>query len=359
MNVNGKHYRTVWMEGLIIKMIDQSLLPHSFRVIDLKNLEELKKAINDMNIRGAGAIGAAGGYGLAQAALQAGDADLFAKVNRAADELKNTRPTAQNLFTVINGILKKAADVKDPVKAREEFVKGAQFYADLDSEACRKIGMHGAGLIKDGARISTHCNAGWLAFVDWGSALSPVYFAVKEEKKKVFVYVDETRPRCQGANLTAWELLQENIPHTLIADNVTGALMWKGKIDLVIVGADRIARNGDVANKIGTYSSAVVAKENGIPFYVAAPITTIDPNCPSGRSIPIEERNQDETLFVAGMDDSGNHSRVRIAPRGCTALNLGFDVTPAEYIKGIITEHGIFPASEKGIEDILKGNKNA
>ncbi|MBN2400836.1 MAG: S-methyl-5-thioribose-1-phosphate isomerase [Spirochaetes bacterium] len=358
MKVNGKDYRTVWMEGSVIKMIDQALLPHRFNVIDIKNLEELKKAINDMNIRGAGAIGAAGGYGIAQAALQANDADFFAKVNSAADELKRTRPTAQNLFTVIDGILKKTAGIRDTGKAREETVKEAQYYADLDAESCRKIGMYGAGLIKDGAKVSTHCNAGWLAFVDWGSALSPVYYAVKEEKKNVFVYVDETRPRCQGANLTAWELLQEKIPHTIIADNVTGALMWKGKIDLVIVGADRIARNGDVANKIGTYSSAVAAKENGIPFYVAAPITTIDPNCESGKSIPIEERNQDETLYMYGINDSGNYSRVRIAPEGCTALNIGFDVTPAEYIKGIITEKGIFQASEKGVEEILKGSIN-
>ncbi len=358
MKVNGKHYRTVWMEGRTIKIIDQALLPHRFAILDIRNLEELKKAINNMNIRGAGAIGAAGGYGLAQAALQANDADLFAEVNGAAEELKRTRPTAQNLFTVINGVLNSAADKKYPSEAREEILKAAQFYADLDSEACRKIGMHGAGLIKNGARISTHCNAGWLAFVDWGSALSPVYYAVNEEKKNVFVYVDETRPRCQGANLTAWELLQENIPHTIIADNVTGALMWKGSIDLVIVGADRIARNGDFANKIGTYSSAVVAKENGIPFYVAAPKTTIDPVCPSGKSIPIEERNQDETIFVSGVDDRGNISRVRIAPEGCTALNIGFDVTPAEYINGIITEDGIFPASEKGIEEILKGKNN-
>jgi methylthioribose-1-phosphate isomerase len=358
MKVNGKDYRTIWMEGPIIRMIDQAVLPHRFKIIDIKDLDELKKAINDMNIRGAGAIGAAGGYGLAQAALQANDADFFEKVNSAADELKRTRPTAQNLFTVIEGVLKMAAGQKDVRKARESVVNGAGYFADLDSEACRKIGMYGARLIRDGDKISTHCNAGWLAFVDWGSALSPVYYAVKEEKKNVFVYVDETRPRCQGANLTAWELLQENIPHTIIADNVTGALMWKGMIDLVIVGADRIARNGDVANKIGTYSSAVVAKENGIPFYVAAPVTTIDPNCVSGKSIPIEERDQDETLFVSGIDDNGNPSRVRIAPEGCTALNIGFDVTPGEYIKGIITEKGIFPANEKGIEDILKGSIN-
>ncbi|MFH0976082.1 MAG: S-methyl-5-thioribose-1-phosphate isomerase [Spirochaetota bacterium] len=358
MKVNGKDYRTIWMEGQVIRIINQVLLPHSFEIININNLEELKKSINDMNIRGAGAIGAAAGYGLAQAGLSANNADFFQKVGLAADELKRTRPTAQNLFTIVNGILKKVNNYTDPDKARDALVKEAQYYADLDAEACRKIGMYGSGLIKDGAQISTHCNAGWLAFVDWGSALSPVYYAVKEQKKNVFVYVDETRPRCQGANLTAWELLQENIPHSIIADNVTGALMWRGKIDIVIVGADRIARNGDVANKIGTYSSAVVAKENKIPFYVAAPITTIDPNCESGRSIPIEERDQDETLFMSGLDAKGNLSKVRIAPKGCTALNIGFDVTPAEYIKGIITENGIFPASKKGIEEILKGSSN-
>ncbi len=353
MRVNGKNYRTVWMENSVIKMIDQAILPHEFEIIDVGSLEGLKKAINNMNIRGAGAIGVAGGFGLAQAGLQASDDDFFKNVEFSASELKRTRPTAQNLFTIIDSLLNTIHNEPDPVKARRALFKEAQQFADIDAEACRRIGMHGAGLIKDGARISTHCNAGWLAFVDWGSALSPVYFAHKEQKKNVFVYVDETRPRCQGSRLTAWELLQENIPHTIIADNVTGALMWKGGIDIVIVGADRIARNGDVANKIGTYSSAVVAKENDIPFYVAAPITTIDPDCESGKAIPIEERDQDETIFAYGTDDSGNYSRIRIAPAGCTALNIGFDVTPAEYIKGIITEKGIFPASEKGISEIL------
>lgn len=359
MKVKGKNYRTIWMEGSIIRMIDQVLLPHKFEIIDIKNLEELIKSINNMNIRGAGAIGVAGGYGLAQAALQAKDKNLFKDVKFAADKLKSSRPTAQNLFTTIDSLLDILNKEKNPGNARNAIANEAQRFADKDAEACKKIGMYGASLIKNGANISTHCNAGWLAFVDWGSALSPIYYAVNEEKKNIFVYVDETRPRGQGSKLTAWELHQENIPHTIIADNVTGALMWKGKIDLVIVGADRIARNGDVANKIGTYSSAVVAKENNVPFYVAAPITTIDPNCESGKSIPIEERDQDETLFAHGVDDSGNFARVRLAPAGCTALNIGFDVTPAKYIKGIITENGIFPASKKGINDILKGKVNA
>jgi S-methyl-5-thioribose-1-phosphate isomerase len=234
-------------------------------------------------------------------------------------------------------------------------VEAANRYADQDAAACKKIGEYGAELIRDGARVSTHCNAGWLAFVDWGSALSPVYYAAREQKKKVFVYADETRPRCQGANLTAWELVNEQIPHAVIADNVTGALMHQKRIDIVIVGSDRIARNGDIANKIGTYSSAVVAHENGIPFYVAAPVSTIDPDCPSGDHIPIEERDENETLYVQGKDDGGRISRVRIAPEQSHALNIAFDVTPARYVAGIITEHGIVPASHEGIGRALAG----
>jgi methylthioribose-1-phosphate isomerase len=359
MRVNGKNYRTIWMEGQKIRIIDQNLLPFRFEIMDISNLEDLKIAINNMHIRGAGALGAAGGYGLALAGIKAEDKDFFDKINFAANELKNTRPTAQNLFTAIDNLLNSITKIAgNPVKAREILIKEAERFADSDAEACRNIGKHGAALIKDGAKISTHCNAGWLAFVDWGSALSPIYYAVKEERKRVFVYVDETRPRCQGSKLTAWELLQENIPHKIICDNVTGALMWTGKIEMVIVGADRIARNGDIANKIGTYTSAVAARENGIPFYVAAPSSTIDSNCESGRSIPIEERSQDETIYVYGADDKGDISRVRISPSGSSALNIGFDITPAEYIKGIITERGIFPADKNGIDQILKGSVN-
>lgn len=341
------------MEGSTIKMINQTLLPHRFEVIEINELDSIKKAINNMTIRGAGAIGAAGAYGLAQAAMQANDSDFFIKVKNAAHELKNTRPTAQNLFSAIDFILSSFREIAKVSEARELIIKAAKSFADGDADACRKIGSFGAMLIKDGARISTHCNAGWLAFVDWGTALSPVYYAVKEMKKNVFVYVDETRPRCQGSSLTAWELLHEGIPHTIIADNVTGALMSRGEIDIVIVGADRIAANGDVANKIGTYSSAVVARENGIPFYVAAPLSTIDRNCESGDSIPIEERNQDETLYIYGKNDNGDFSRVRISPEGCTALNIAFDVTPAKYITGIITEKGIFPAGREGIAEMF------
>lgn len=356
MRVNGVHYRTVWMEDETIYMIDQTKLPHRFEIIDIKCIDDLKQAINEMKVRGAGAIGVAGGYGMALAGMQAVDSKFFMSVELAAKELKNTRPTAQSLFTIIDRLLKMIKLESDPQKARTSLVKEATYYAEMDIEACKQIGKNGSELIKDGTNISTHCNAGWLAFVDWGSALSPIFYAVKEQGKNIFVYVDETRPRCQGSRLTAWELLEENIPHTIISDNVTGALMSSGKIDLVIVGADRIAMNGDIANKIGTYSSAVLAKENGIPFYIAAPVTTIDLDCESGESIPIEERDEDEVLYMFGEDENCNISKVRISPMGCTALNICFDVTPAKYITGIITERGIFSASRDGIANILKGS---
>ncbi len=354
MKVNGKHYRTIWMEGSDIRMIDQTKIPHSFEIMNIKSLEEIRRTIIDMNIRGAGAIGAAGGYGFVQAAMQADKEKFHESIEKAAEELKNTRPTAQNLFAIVDDLLRIGKSESDPEKALQAIIVQGERYADLDAEACKKIGEFGADLIKDGANVSTHCNAGWLAFVDWGSALSPVYYAVREQNKNVFVYVDETRPRCQGARLTAWELKQENIPHTIIVDNVTGALMRQGKINIVIVGADRIAANGDVANKIGTYSSAVCAKENNIPFYVAAPSLTIDPNSPTGDSIPIEERDENETLTMFGRDEQGNISRVKMAPEGCSALNISFDVTPAKYISGIITERGIVAANKNAIADMLK-----
>jgi methylthioribose-1-phosphate isomerase len=358
LRVKDKQYRTIWMDKTIIRMINQMLLPHRFEIVDVKDLQELKLAINNMTIRGAGAIGAAGAFGIAQAAMLSNDKNFFDNVADAATQLRKTRPTAKNLFTGIDFVwnaLKKESKVSI---AREVAVRQANLYADMDASACKRIGKFGASLIKDNANISTHCNAGWLAFVDWGSALSPVYYAVKEQSKNLFVYVDETRPRCQGSNLTAWELVNENIPHLIIADNVSGALMYQKKIDIVFVGADRIARNGDVANKIGTYSSAIVAHENNIPFYVAAPVSTIDANCPSGDNIPIEKRDESETLYVQGKDDAGSISRVRISPEGSHALNIGFDVTPAKYITGIITELGIYPASYDGVTRILNKVKS-
>jgi S-methyl-5-thioribose-1-phosphate isomerase len=335
------------MEGDTVKMINQPLIPHRFEVIDLKNHNETANAIKTMIVRGAGAIGAAGGYGIIQAALQAPDSGFIDYVNKAAGVLKNTRPTAQNLFYAINRVMDKIKENQnDPAKAREEAFKEAQSIADEDASACEKIGEFGAELIKDGYRILTHCNAGWLAFVDWGSALSPI-FKAKRQGKKLFVFADETRPRCQGARLTAWELVNEGIDHAIIADNAAGHYMKNGSIDMVIVGSDRIvARDGSVANKIGTYEKAVLAKENGIPFYVAAPTSTIDFELESGDAIPIEERDEEEVLKMFGLSERGEVEEVRIAPEAGRAMNPAFDVTPAEFIRGIITEKGILKPTE-------------
>ena len=327
MKVNGKDYRTIWMENGVVKMINQPLLADRFEIYSSEDYKKTAKAIKDMVVRGAGAIGAAAGYAMAQAFLS-GD-----NVKKASEYIKNTRPTAQNLFYAVDKVLK-AKDKKEAVKIAEEI-------ADEDSEASRKIGEYGEKLIKDGARILTHCNAGWLAFVDWGTALSPIYAAARKGKK-VFVFVDETRPRLQGAKLTAWELSNENIPHAVIADNAAGYYMKKGEVDLVITGADRIAANGDVANKIGTYEKAVLAKENNIPFYVAAPTSTFDLKCENGDKIPIEERDEKEVLEIKGT---------RVANPSSHAKNPAFDVTPARYISGIITEKGIVKANK---EDILR-----
>jgi methylthioribose-1-phosphate isomerase len=319
MLVNGKHYRTVWFENNKIKMIDQRILPSQFKIVELSKVSEVADAIKNMVVRGAPAIGTTGAYGIALAFLKKEG------IRESAETLRKTRPTAYDLFHGIEFVLKAMENNKDPLKAAEE-------YANLSIEACKKIGEFGASLIKDGYRILTHCNAGWLACVDWGTALSPIYFA-KRQRKQMFVYVDETRPRLQGARLTSWELMNEEISHSVIADNAAGHFMQAKEIDIVIVGADRIAKNGDFANKIGTYEKAVLAKENSIPFYVAAPRSTIDLNCESGDKIPIEEREEDEVHFVG---------KERVTPEGTKARNPAFDVTPSKFVTGIITEKGIF-----------------
>jgi S-methyl-5-thioribose-1-phosphate isomerase len=354
MLVNGKPQRTVWMEGGIVRMIDQPRIPHEFRIVDLATHTDTATAISTMVVRGAGAIGATGAYGVAQAALEAPDGEFHDYMARAAHTLSNTRPTAQNLFYGIKTVMAAIeAEGSDLAQARAMAIAAAQAVADDDAACCQAIGQHGAPLIPDGARISTHCNAGWLAFVDWGSAISPIYVAHRQGKK-VFVFVDETRPRSQGSRLTAWELGQEGVPHAVIADNSTGHFMQRGEIDMVIVGSDRIAANGDVANKIGTYSSAVCAAANGIPFYVAAPTTTIDPDCPSGADIPIEERSGDEVAYAWGWSDEGQFTRVRTAPTSSTARNPAFDMTPAALVKGIITEKGVVEASVEGIASVAR-----
>jgi S-methyl-5-thioribose-1-phosphate isomerase len=348
MLVNGKHYRTVWMEGRSVKMINQLVLPYRFEIVAFNDYIQTADAIKNMVVRGAGAIGAAAGFGMAQAVLHAKN---FDDIKKAESILKNTRPTAQNLFYAIDRVLDEIKKCKNVKEAGDIAVKIADEIANEDAASCKKIGEIGSELIKNGFKVSTHCNAGWLAFVDWGTALSPVYFASRKGKK-VFVYADETRPRCQGAKLTAWELAQEKIPHAIIADNATGYYMRKGEIDLVFVGADRIAANGDFANKIGTYEKAVLAKENGIPFYVAAPLSTIDLKTKKGDDITVEERSENEVLYVEGLTDSGKIEKVRISSKTSRAKNPAFDITLAKYITGIITPKGIFPPGK--IKGILK-----
>jgi methylthioribose-1-phosphate isomerase len=362
MLVNGKHYRTVWLEGHIVHMINQPVIPHRFEIHQCRDYTETAEAISAMIIRGAGAIGATAGYAVAQAAIQAPEDGFYAFIENAVNTIKRTRPTAQNLFyavkRVYDGIKDSGNSGSIRNKAQKKAIAEAEAIADEDAASCRRIGKLGASIIKDGFRILTHCNAGWLAFVDWGSALSPIYTA-NREGKRVFVWVDETRPRCQGSRLTAWELQEEHIDFAIIADNASGFFMKRHEVDMVIVGSDRIARNGDVANKIGTYEKAVLAKENNIPFYVAAPTSTIDLDCPSGDDIPIEERSEEEVLGIVGRDETGHIRTVYISPQGVKARNPAFDVTPAEYITAIITEKGIIrPDALDKLRSVTAGEKN-
>lgn len=341
-NGETKQLWTLWREGASVKMIDQRLLPHRFEILTLATHGETAEAIRDMAVRGAGAIGVAGGYGVAQAALEAKDRkprEFKEYVSAAAETLRCTRPTAVNLFHAVDRVAKAASR-----GSVEERVAAACMEADRialeDLDASRKMGRYGGAIIRNGCRVLTHCNAGALAFIDNGSALAPIR-AAHRAGRHIFVFADETRPRSQGARLTAWELKQEGIPFALIADNAAGHYMRRGDVDLVIVGADRIAANGDTANKIGTYEKAVLAHENGIPFYVAAPRMTFDLKCRNGDAIEIEERSPDEVNWVWGADEAGNYTKVRISAEGTPALNPSFDVTPAKYITGFITEVGV------------------
>ncbi|MBS3113513.1 S-methyl-5-thioribose-1-phosphate isomerase [Candidatus Woesearchaeota archaeon] len=338
MFINNKNYRTVWMQDNYVYLINQQLLPHKFEIYQSKNHIDTANAIKTMIVRGAPAIGAAGAFGIAQAALKFnGDniENFKNHVEKAANILKSTRPTANDLFYAIDFVKNKIMNNLNFEDAKKDSVKYANEYADWNAELCRKIGEHGNKLIKNNQNILTHCNAGALACVDFGTALSPIRIA-HYNKKNIFVYVDETRPRNQGASLTAWELAQERISHAIIADNAAGFFMKKKEVDMIIVGADRIAMNGDVANKIGTYEKAVLAKENNIPFYVAAPLSTFDINSKTGEDIPIEERSEDELLYIHGIDENKIIRKIRIAPEESHAKNPAFDVTSARYITGII-----------------------
>ena len=333
MLVDGRHCKTVAFENNRLVLINQPLLPHRFETIGYTDYRDVALAIKTMVVRGAPAIGAAAAYGMALAEIAGAD------MEEAAALLKSARPTAQDLFYAVDTVIAKTT-------AGGSALSAAGDIADAYESACRQIGEHGAGLIKEGMRISTHCNAGWLATVDWGTATAPLYTA-KRRGVEFSVLVDETRPRCQGSRITAFELGHEGIEHAVIADNAAGHLMATGEIDLVLVGSDRIAANGDVANKIGTYTSALAAFDNNIPFYVAAPIATIDANCPSGGSIPIEERNGEEVACMFGADrETGEIRTVQVAPKQSKIRNPAFDVTPARLVTGIITENGIFPPEE-------------
>lgn len=347
MKVNNKHMRALWMEGKTVMMIDQNLLPFKFELYRCETLDDTCKAIKIMTTRGAGSIGAAGGYAMLQAIYASKSDNLYKDLLAAKLKIDITRPTAVNLFYATNRVLNAS-------KISKEFaISEALAVADECVEHCRLIGEHGNTLIKDGFRIETHCNAGWLALVDYGSALAPIYTA-HDGGKNVFVYVDETRPRSQGARLTAWELKQHGVPHAIIPDNAGAHYMSKGQVDMMIVGADRIAANGDAANKIGTLEKAIAAKFYGIPFYVAAPTSTIDMDTEHGNLIPIEERSADEMIYYSGKHKDGSMVEIQVSNPGSDAFNPAFDVTPAELITGIITEKGIIKPSKESIKNLFE-----
>jgi methylthioribose-1-phosphate isomerase len=358
VTVHGRthHFRTVTFDARrnAVRLIEQRLLPHRFQVVSALDFRETARAIQDMVVRGAGAIGATAAYGLAQGARAFRGRDLakfLRHVERVCDTLKAARPTAVDPFNAIKFVRQAMRPGQTVEEQQALALAAAEEFADEDVRHCEDIGRHGAKLIRNGMNILTHCNAGWLAFVDVGSATAPIY-AAQAQGRKFHVYCDETRPRSQGATLTAWELAQQEISHQVIADNAAGHLMQRGKIDLVIVGSDRtLGRTGEVANKIGTYTKAVLARRHGIPFYVAIPLSTIDWDLRSGFDIPIEERHESEVLGAWGVaanpksatrkPGSASPLYVRVANPTSGAFNPGFDVTPAELITGIITPMGI------------------
>ena len=355
MRVNGTPYRTVWLDGRAVKLIDQRVPPHTFEILTCASYRDTADAITTMAVRGAGAIGTAAGYAIAQAALEAPDASFREFLNEAAAVVRATRPTAHDLFYAVEKVCEAARLARSPAQARQAAVETAGRLADEDAQAGEAIGRAGSPLLRRGMRILTQCNAGWLAFADWGSALAPVYQAHRSGVP-LFVYVPETRPRSQGAKLTAWELKQEGVPHAIIADTVSGSLFARGEVDCVILGADRIAANGDFANKIGTYTLAVLAKHHGVPFYVAAPRSTFDVATPDGSKIPIEERSAEEVLCVSGMTASGELEQVRIAPAGSQARNPAFDVTPAPLVTKFVTPAGLIDPKPEAILQFLLGD---
>ena len=356
MKIEGKSYKTIWFENNLVKIIDQTKLPHKFVIKDLKSVKDAINAIKTMEVRGAPLIGATAAYGLVLSIIEKNDLSFLKK---SSEELIASRPTAINLKWAVDRMMKKLNGIneKDILKiALEE----AKVIKEEDEGFCKNIGLNGLKIIeeisnkkKDTVNILTHCNAGWLATIDWGTATSPIYHA-HQKGIKVHVWVDETRPRNQGANLTSYELNEEGISNTVITDNAGGILMQRGQVDMCIVGTDRTLSNGDVCNKIGTYLKALSAKDNNVPFYVALPSSTIDWTIKDHKKIPIEERNSEELSHVEGVDENNEIKKVRIYPKKSKTLNLAFDVTPAKLITGLITEKGVCEASEKGLKGLFK-----
>ncbi len=356
MKIEGKEHRTIWFENNVVKIIDQTKLPHQFVIKDLKTLKEAINAIKTMEVRGAPLIGATAAYGLVLAILENNDQSFLKK---SATELINSRPTAINLKWAVDRMMNKISGLNSN-KILNIAINEAHDICEEDIKFCKNIGLNGLKIIekiynkkKDTVNILTHCNAGWLATINWGTATSPIYHAHKKGIP-VHVWADETRPRNQGANLTSYELNEEGIKNTIISDNTGGILMQRGQVDMCIVGTDRTLSNGDVCNKVGTYLKALAARDNDVPFYVALPSSTIDWKIKNSKDIPIEERSSEELSKIEGVDEDGKIKKLQIYPNKSKAMNLAFDVTPAKYITGLITEKGICEASEKGLKNLFK-----
>ena len=356
MKIQNKEYRTIWYEDDVVKIIDQTKLPHQFIIKDLKTVQDAIKSIKLMEVRGAPLIGGTAAYGIVLA-IQENPNSKF--IQKSAKELIQSRPTAINLKWAVDRIMKKLADFNND-KVLDIALNEAKEICDEDERFCKNIGINGLKIIeeiykrkKETVNILTHCNAGWLATINWGTATSPIYHAHKKGIP-VHVWVDETRPRNQGANLTSYELNEEKIPNTIIADNTGGILMQRGDVDMCLVGTDRTLSNGDVCNKIGTYLKALAAHDNNVPFYVALPSSTIDWDIINAKDIPIEERNAEELSHVEGIDENNELKKVLIYPIKSKAMNLAFDVTPAKYVTGLITEKGICEASTDGLKKLFK-----
>ena len=356
MKINGTEFRTIWYENNVVKIIDQTKLPHQFIIKDLKSVKDAVNAIKVMQVRGAPLIGATAAYGIVLAIHESVDPGF---IKKSSEELVQSRPTAINLKWAVDRMMKKISGINSD-QILDIALEEAKKICDEDEKFCKNIGLNGLKIIeeiykkkKDTVNILTHCNAGWLATINWGTATSPIYHAHKKGIP-VHVWADETRPRNQGANLTSYELNEEGVKNTIIADNTGGILMQRGKVDMCIVGTDRTLANGDVCNKVGTYLKALAAYDNKIPFYVTLPSSTIDWNIKNHKEIPIEERHSEELSHIEGLDERGDIKKIQIYPKKSKAMNLAFDVTPAKYVTGLITEKGVCEASTEGLKRLFK-----